>query len=284
MKNVVIIPNPTKDPQFSVTKNLVKKLISLGITVYIDEKFSDGFSGEVAFYDKIPASAELIIVVGGDGSILDASVTAIEEDIPILGVNLGKVGYLSEVEPDNLDILSGLVCGDYKIQEKMLLSVVYKSAETETRAVRLAVNDVIVSHDTFVGIADFILENSVGDCVKYRADGLILSTPAGSTAYALSAGGPIVSHDIDSITATPICPHSFFNRSIIFKSTEKIKLKNTSNTPLNISVDGRYFHSVARDEECVIKMADKKLRVLTFSENNMFSTLFKKMRILEDIK
>ena len=284
MKNVVIIPNPTKDPQFSVTKNLVKKLISLGITVYIDEKFSDGFSGEVAFYDKIPASAELIIVVGGDGSILDASVTAIEEDIPILGVNLGKVGYLSEVEPDNLDILSGLVCGDYKIQEKMLLSVVYKSAGTETRAVRLAVNDVIVSHDTFVGIADFILENSVGDCVKYRADGLILSTPAGSTAYSLSAGGPIVSHDIDSITATPICPHSFFNRSIIFKSTEKIKLKNTSNTPLNVSVDGRYFHSVARDEECVIKMADKKLRVLTFSENNMFSTLFKKMRILEDIK
>ncbi len=284
MKNVVIIPNPTKDPQFSVTKNLVKKLISLGITVYIDEKFSDGFSGEVAFYDKIPASAELIIVVGGDGSILDASVTAIEEDIPILGVNLGKVGYLSEVEPDNLDILSGLVCGDYKIQEKMLLSVVHKSAGTETRAVRLAVNDVIVSHDTFVGIADFILENSVGDCVKYRADGLILSTPAGSTAYALSAGGPIVSHDIDSITATPICPHSFFNRSIIFKSTEKIKLKNTSNTPLNVSVDGRYFHSVARDEECVIKMADKKLRVLTFSENNMFSTLFKKMRILEDIK
>ena len=284
MKNVVIIPNPTKDPQFSVTKNLVKKLISLGITVYIDEKFSDGFSGEVAFYDKIPSSAELIIVVGGDGSILDASVTAIEEDIPILGVNLGKVGYLSEVEPDNLDILSGLVCGDYKIQEKMLLSVVYKSAGTETRAVRLAVNDVIVSHDTFVGIADFILENSVGDCVKYRADGLILSTPAGSTAYALSAGGPIVSHDIDSITATPICPHSFFNRSIIFKSTEKIKLKNTSNTPLNVSVDGRYFHSVARDEECVIKMADKKLRVLTFSENNMFSTLFKKMRILEDIK
>jgi len=284
MKNVVIIPNPTKDPQFSVTKNLVKKLISLGITVYIDEKFSDGFSGEVAFYDKIPASAELIIVVGGDGSILDASVTAIEEDIPILGVNLGKVGYLSEVEPDNLDILSGLVCGDYKIQEKMLLSVVYKSAETETQAVRLAVNDVIVSHDTFVGIADFILENSVGDCVKYRADGLILSTPAGSTAYSLSAGGPIVSHDIDSITATPICPHSFFNRSIIFKSTEKIKLKNTSNTPLNVSVDGRYFHSVARDEECVIKMADKKLRVLTFSENSMFSTLFKKMRILEDIK
>lgn len=284
MKNVVIIPNPTKDPQFSVTKNLVKKLISLGITVYIDEKFSDGFSGEVAFYDNIPASADLIIVVGGDGSILDASVTAIEEDIPILGVNLGKVGYLSEVEPDNLDILSGLVCGDYKIQEKMLLSVVHKSAGTETRAVRLAVNDVIVSHDTFVGIADFILENSVGDCVKYRADGLILSTPAGSTAYSLSAGGPIVSHDIDSITATPICPHSFFNRSIIFKSTEKIKLKNTSNTPLNVSVDGRYFHSVARDEECVIKMADKKLRVLTFSENSMFSTLFKKMRILEDIK
>lgn len=284
MKHVVIIPNPTKDANFSVTKNLIKKFNMLGISVYMEEKFADGFSGEVIFYDKIPPSVELIIVVGGDGSILDASVTAIEADIPLLGVNLGKVGYLSEVEPDNLDILSGLIFGNFKIQEKMLLSVVHKNSEAETHAARLAVNDVIVSHDTFVGIADFILENSVGDCVKYRADGLILSTPAGSTAYSLSAGGPIVSHDIDSIAATPICPHSFFNRSIIFKSTEKIKLKNTSNTPLNISIDGRYFHSVSRDEECIIRMADKKLKVLTFSENNMFSTLFKKMRILEDIK
>lgn len=284
MKHIVIIPNPSKDEGFVVTKNLIEKLLSFGMDVYIENKYTKELPITVNGFEIFPECAELIIVVGGDGSMLDASVTAIEKNIPLLGVNLGKVGYLSEVEPDNLDILSGVAFGNFSIEEKMLLTVTHIGEGKQTKASRLAVNDVIISHDTFLGIADFILENSVGDCVKYRADGMILSTPAGSTAYSLSAGGPIVSHDINSIVATPICPHSFFNRSIIFKDTEHIKLKNTSNTVLNISIDGRYFTNICCGEECVIKMDEKKLKVLTFSENNMFSTLFKKMRILEDIK
>ena len=284
MKHVVIIPNPLKDVDFRVTKNLFNKLLSFGADIYIDNKYGSIAPVGVRGYDSFPENAELIIVVGGDGSILDASVTAIEKDIPIMGVNLGKVGYLSEVEPDNLDIISGIFSGNYSIEEKMLLTVNHIIPDNVVKADRLAVNDVIVSHDSFLGIADFTLENTNGDYVKYRADGLILSTPAGSTAYSLSAGGPIVSHDIDSIVATPICPHSFFNRSIIFKSTENIKLKNKSNTVLNVSIDGRYFANLSFGEECVIKMADKRLKVLTFSKNNMFSTLFKKMTILEDIK
>ena len=283
MKHIVIIPNPKKDKDFSVTKNLVEKLNFFGSAVYIEKNYGECFNSSVILYDEFPKSAEAIIVVGGDGSVLDASVTAIENDIPLLAVNLGKVGYLSEVEPDNLDILSCLFSGKFEIEEKMLLSVTHVSFGLAHKAERLAVNDVIVSHDNFLGIADFTLENGVGDCVKYRADGMILSTPAGSTAYNLSAGGPIVSHDIDSIVATPICPHSFFNRSIIFKATENIKLRNVSDTVLNISIDGRYFTNLSNNDECIIKMADKKLKMITFSENNMFSTLFKKMRILEDI-
>lgn len=283
MKKIVLMPNPTKDLGLRVTKNLASKLIDLGGEVYIDEKHEMPESDGVIRYKSFPEGAELIIVVGGDGSILDASVTAIERDIPILGVNLGKVGYLSEVEPDNLDILSRLFSSNYTIEEKMLLSVDHHSFGTVERSSRLAVNDVIISHDTFLGIADFILENGNADSVKYRADGLILSTPAGSTAYSLSAGGPIVSHDINCIVATPICPHSFFNRSIIFKDDEIIKIRNVSNTVLNISIDGRYFTSLSNSDECVINMSEKKLKVLTFLESNMFSTLFKKMRILEDI-
>lgn len=284
MKKIVLMPNPTKDIGLKVTSDLAVKLIDLGGEVYIDEKHEALDNNEVIRYKDFPDGAELIIVVGGDGSILDASVTAIERDIPILGVNLGKVGYLSEVEPDNLDILSRLFSSNYTIEEKMLLSVAHHSFGTVERSSRLAVNDVIISHDTFLGIADFILENGNADSVKYRADGLILSTPAGSTAYSLSAGGPIVSHDIDCIVATPICPHSFFNRSIIFKDDEVIKIRNVSNTVLNISIDGRYFTSLSNSDECVINMSEKKLKVLTFLESNMFSTLFKKMRILEDIK
>ena len=106
MKHIVIIPNPKKDKNFSVTKNLVEKLNFFGSAVYIEKKYGECFNSSVILYNEFPKSAEAIIVVGGDGSVLDASVTAIENDIPLLAVNLGKVGYLSEVEPDNLDILS----------------------------------------------------------------------------------------------------------------------------------------------------------------------------------
>lgn len=284
MKNIVVVPNPKKDANLCVTKNLSEKLISLGATVFVEDKYSHELSKEVISYNQYPTEAELVIVVGGDGSVLDASIKAVELDIPILGVNLGKVGYLSEVEPDNLDILSRIMTGNYMIEEKMLLSVSHVKGSEVIKSSRYAVNDVIVSHDTFLGIADFTLENGSGDFVKYRADGMILSTPSGSTAYSLSAGGPIIAHDIESILATPICPHSFFNRSIIFNYTENIKLKNTGPTVLNLSIDGRYFANLSTNDECVVKMADKKLKMLTFSKNNMFSTLFKKMRILEDIK
>ncbi len=284
MKRFVLMPNPTKDIGLKVTNNLARKLLGFGGEVYIHERYSSEVISEVTSYDEFPSGVELIIVIGGDGSILDASVTAIEKDIPLLGVNLGKVGYLSEVETDNLDIMSRVFSGNYKIEEKMLLSVSHISFGSVTKSERLAVNDVIISHDTFLGIADFILENGASDSVKYRADGLILSTPAGSTAYSLSAGGPIVSHDIDCIVATPICPHSFFNRSIIFKENEIIKIRNVSNTVLNVSIDGRYFTSLSNTDECVINMSEKKLKVVTFLESNMFSTLFRKMRILEDIK
>ena len=284
MKHIVVMPNPTRDKGLIVTKNLINKLLSFGAEVYVDKTYAEVVDSGVNFYKDIPEKTELIIVVGGDGSVLDSSVIAIECDIMLLGVNVGKIGYLSEVEPDNLDILKRIFDGEYIVEEKMLLSVSHLSEGKVITSPRYAVNDVIISHDTFLGIADFVLENSEGDSVKYRADGIILSTPAGSTAYSLSAGGPILSHGVDSIVATPICPHSFFNRSIIFNSTESVKIKNTSTTALNLSVDGRFFANLLSGEECIIKQADKKLKMITFNKNSTFSTLFRKMRIMEDVK
>ncbi len=284
MKNIVIIPNLNKDKNLKVTRQIKDKLTEYGANIFLNQDCEVFDDKGIFFYDRFPKDAELIIVVGGDGSVIDASVVAIEHDIPILGINLGRLGYLTEVEVENLDILSRLFNGDYQIDEKMLLSVSHINGEAIIPSNRYAVNDIIISHDTFLGISEFKLENTDGECVKYRGDGMILSTPVGSTAYSLSAGGPVVSHDIDSIVATPVCAHSFFNRSIIFKATELIKLENVGDTDLNISIDGRYFTNVSRGEACLVTMADKKLKMITFSENNMLTTLFKKMRVLEDIR
>lgn len=284
MKKIVLVPNLSKSMADEVALSLIDKLEKNGFEICSAAKYAEVFSNRIGLYDSFPDDADLIIVVGGDGSVLDASVDAIAADVPLVGVNLGKVGYLSEVEPENLDVFSGLKDGNYAIEERMLLSVALKNKNGSSEVTRYAVNDVVISHDSYLGIADFKIENSRGESVKYRADGIILSTPAGSTAYSLSAGGPVVSHDVDSILVTPVCPHSFFNRSILFSANERISVTNTGNSELNISIDGRRIASISEGEECTVSVSNKKLKILTFSKDNTFTTLFKKMRIMEDVK
>ena len=282
MRNIVLIPNITKDKDLAVTKKVATYLSAFGASVYIDEKYNTDF-GVATRYSKVPSTAELLIVVGGDGSVIDASMIGVELEIPVLGINLGHLGYLAEVEIDEIETLSRLFSGQYEIEEKMLLSVDMIADGKIKSSERFAVNDIIISHDKFLGISDFSLTNNQGESIKYRADGIALSTPVGSTAYSLSAGGPIVGHDVDAIVATPVCPHSFFNRSIVFRSDEALKLKNNGTSSLNISVDGRFFSELKFNEECIVRASEKRLKMLTFNKNNMFSTLFGKMNRFESI-
>ena len=283
VKSIVIIPNKLKDTDFAVSCKVASFLTSRGAHVCVEEKYGTDLCGNATICKSIPADAEFIVVIGGDGSIIDASVPAIKHDLPVVGVNLGNIGYLAEVEPENIEELGRLLTGEYKIEEKMLLSVAVEKDGKLVESKRLALNDVIISHESYLGLAELSLTDSNGATVKYRADGMILSTPAGSTAYNLSAGGPIVSHDIDSILTTPICPHSFFNRSVIFNPSERLTLCNHGQDTLNITVDGRLFAELCENEICIVKAADKRFRMVTFSQGNMFSTLFGKMKRFENI-
>ena len=282
MKNILLIPNRLKDKDLDISLRVASLLSKEGACVYIESKYYD----ELKEYTKPfsdSSDIDLVIVIGGDGSILDAAKYAIERKIPILGVNLGKVGYLSEVELDNISDLKKLFSGEFSVEDKMLLEAEAVTGGVSAHSDRLALNDIIIGHDTFLGIAEFKLEKSGGETVKYRADGIIFSTPVGSTAYSLSAGGPIVSHGANAIIVTPIAPHSFFNRSIVFGENEEIRIKNTSTDALNLSLDGRFCHVLSPGEKCTVKASSKKIKVLTFKENNMFSNLFCKMQIMEDI-
>lgn len=282
MKNILLIPNKNKDLNFVISKRVAELLKNSGANVFAENPAAE-ISDVTKAYDS-SVLLDLIIVIGGDGSILDSSKLAIEIGVPILGVNLGKVGYLSEVDVEKLDSLNKLFSGEYSVDDKMLLEVSFTSGEKIEKSERLALNDVIIGHDTFLGIADFRLKKSDSETVRYRADGIIFSTPVGSTAYSLSAGGPIVAHDIDSILVTPIAPHSFFNRSIIFSSDECLEVINNGETELNVSIDGRLFKTLNKGDKCTVRKSEKRLKVLTFDKSNMFSTLFKKMKILEDVK
>lgn len=284
MKKILVIPNTLKDLDLAVTDRVIDKLLKFDMVPMISNEFSGVFGNKAECFDEYPRDAELILVIGGDGSVIEASRIAITLDVPLLGVNLGNLGYLSEVEIDELDILQRLTTGEYFVAEKMLLETEIFKKGVSISAQRLAVNDIIVSHSEYLGIADICLENSMKEAVKYRADAVIFATPAGSTAYALSSGGPIISHNLESITATPVSPHSFFNRSIVYSAEEELKVSNIGKMPLKVSIDGRLFDSLENGEYCRIRKSDKRFKMLTFSENNMFETLFNKLKILSNIE
>ena len=250
--------------------------------VIVEDVYTNLVKG-ARFQRDFPTDADILIVVGGDGSVIDASKYSIEYGMPMVGINLGKVGYLSEIDPNELDVLRRIATGDYKVESKMVLTVTACVGGELSVADRLAVNDVVVSHDDYLGISDIRVESASGESVKYRADGVIVATPAGSTAYSLSAGGPVVAHSLDSLIITPVCPHSFFNRSIIFGADEKIKVRNVGVGALNVSLDGRIFVRLGRDDYITVERSERSLPMLTFTENNMFETLFKKIRVLQEL-
>ena len=284
MKKIAIIPNANKDGALDVLLLVARKIHENGAIAYVENKYFDTCRDFATAYAEFPTDAELIIVIGGDGSVIDASQLAVKYDIPILGVNLGHLGYLAEIEPDSLCMFDKLFKNEYSIEEKMLLSATKIKDGTPTElSDRYAVNDVIISHESYLGVADFTLVTSENETVKYRADGIIFATPAGSTAYSLSAGGPVVDHGINSILVTPICPHSFFNRSIIFNENSSLLVKNTGSSILKISIDGRFFAVLESGEECIVSKSSKSLKMLAFNVNNMFSTLFSKMKKIENI-
>ena len=283
MKKVIVLPNLNKDSGAVITKTVVNKLLSLGITAYVDKSIEALADSGVVFYKDAPGDAELIVVIGGDGSVIDASGLAVELDIPLLGINLGKVGYLATLDPEDIGLLSNLVIGDYIVNERMLLAASKKGTDgLITRSERLALNDVIICRECGLGIYDFTVENKGGDRVIYRADGVVVSTPAGSTAYSLSAGGPIISHTLESILLTPLCPHSFFNRAIVYGPEEEISVTNTSPKSLKINIDGRPFVSLEEGEACLISKSRRNIKMLTFTESNLFSTLSKKITLIQD--
>lgn len=280
MKRIALLPNPKKDPTLAVTKKIADRLLSHGAALCLPPEYRDAFPQFAS--EDFPCRPDLILVIGGDGSILDASVDAIAAGVPVLGVNLGRLGYLAELDPDRLEQLDRLFTDDFTVREEMLLSVSILREGKEIPSLRYAVNEVFASHDSAVGLATLRLRTKGGETVSYRADGLIFSTPIGSTAYSLSAGGPIVAHSVPSVTVTPVCPHSFFNRSIVFSPEEALYL-SAGTAPLGLSVDGRPFDTLYPGETCVIRRADRTLKLLTFSENDTFSALFAKMRKMEEI-
>lgn len=189
---------------------------------------------------ELAREIDMIIVVGGDGTFLNAARYYAASNTPILGFNVGRMGFLTEMELGRLDyILEDLVAGKYQIEERMMLQgIVVRRGNELTRV--LGLNDIVVSKGAFARIIELTLRISGETITTYPGDGLIIATPTGSTAYSLSAGGPIVSPGLRSLIITPICPHTLYARSLVVQDKEKIEIEIArADRRVMLTVDGQ---------------------------------------------
>ena len=233
MLNIALITNfnisEKANAAIRVANHLLEKGSRILIAAFNREKLARiGKDREEFCYlpmDAVYAQADILIVLGGDGSILEAARRAAQRGTPILGINLGRLGYMAELEMGDLDELDRLFTGDYHIDARSMLRVELLSGN-EIKSFCYALNDAVISNGSVSRMIDLELSEGGALVTTYRADGLIIATPTGSTAYSMSAGGAIVDPRVSCFCATPICPHSFIARPLIFSDDAVLEVRN----------------------------------------------------------
>ena len=228
--------------------------------------------------DVMYAEADVVVVLGGDGSILEAARKASPHGKPILGINLGRLGYMAELEMRELDLLHELFTGNYEIERRAMLRVELLN-DGELKSFCHALNEAVISNGSVSRIIDMELSENGCPVVNYRADGLIIATPTGSTAYSMSAGGPIVDPTVPCFCVTPICPHSFAARPSIFSDRSVLEIKNVCvrEKMLYLTVDGKMNFEFYRNQTVRITKSNMETGLIRFKKASFYQKLCKKM-------
>lgn len=229
--------------------------------------------------EAVYSEADIIIVLGGDGTILEVARRAANRGTPILGINLGRLGYMAELEMSGLDGLDALFEGNYTLDRRSMLRVELFSGN-DLKSFCYALNDAVISNGSVSRIVDLELLQGGQHVANYRADGLIIATPTGSTAYSMSAGGAVVDPAVPCFCVTPICPHSFGARPLIFSDSTVLEVRNTCarEKMLYLTVDGRMNFELYRNQTVRITKSDLKTNLIRLTPSSFYSNLRAKMR------
>lgn len=291
VKAVGVIVNRDRDTELKYTLNLVESMCSAGIKVSLaadvaEEILADSLklSGnenllKVKNENEVLKNIQMVICLGGDGTFLKVARKAYKKGVPILGINLGNLGFLTEVEKDDMQcVVEHLSAGNYQVEERMMLDTAIirngEIIETDT-----ALNDIVISRGALsriVHLKTYINDEFVD---MFPGDGLIISSPTGSTAYSLSAGGPIVDPNIDLIIVSPICPHILYSRSIITADTGKVKtvVDEDPGHKVMVTVDGQKGYEVRGGDIIEVKKSSHRTRLVRIKPKNFYNILRKKI-------
>ena len=225
--------------------------------------------------EEIYSLPEMAIVLGGDGAMLDAARRIAPAGIPILGINMGRVGYMTELEIDELELITRVFEGKYKINERSMLEASVESRSGQKKFSEYALNEATVTNGAAARIVDIQLSDGDELVHTYRADGLVIATPTGSTAYSLSAGGPIVDPKLSCFCVTPICPHSLSARPLVFPDTANLKVKNicVREKVLHLTLDGRATYDLYYGDVVSIKRSPLTVKLVQIKEQSFYSKI-----------
>ncbi len=259
-------------PQIAST--LAQGLIARGHGVVVIEEDARALPGAtVVPAAALGSSVDVLVVLGGDGTFLRGASLVSDHGVPLLGINLGSLGFMTHYSlGEAAEAIAQASCGKLPIDDRMRLrvTVCVNGQDVETRS---ALNEAAITAHTIARLLDLTAELDGGVITTYKADGLILATPTGSTAYSLAAGGPILTPDLEAIVLTPICPHTLTNRPVVLRADARIAVTNVSPGPVILTLDGQWSRELGRGDSIHVRKADRPLR--TFRPPSRFFAILR---------
>lgn len=277
---ISVFPNLLNKGVKELSLNVFSELKKHNINVIVSEKYKSTFGNIVEYCDdlSIYSKCDMAIAIGGDGTTLNVAKNSAIYNKPVLGINAGRLGFMSGLEKNELNLLSKLVDGSYEVDERLMLKaevldgdkVIYSSE---------CLNDAVISRGNFARLIDIDISCDGRKVMNTRADGVIISTPTGSTAYSMAAGGPVVSPNANCIIATPICPHSLMARSIIFSTDNEliISISSDQNNKSVLTVDGQAGFDLCEGNTVKLTVSDTVTKLIKLKPENFYEILNKKL-------
>ncbi len=280
MRKIGLVTSEKKDTGLKKAAQIARELLALGAEVFCEEGAESLASlGVRPLSDELLSDAcEGIITVGGDGTFLRGAHIAAPRELPIVGVNLGRLGYLTELEPTESGLLRALLAEEFTTEERMMLRADVLREDRVTGSF-LGLNEAVIQNGMIARILDFVILCNTRQVVSYSADGVLVSTPTGSTAYSLSAGGPVIDPALRCFLLLPICPHSLRARPVIFsdQSELSVEIGTLEGKDAYLSVDGRNTFPLMGGDRVRVRRAELVTRMIKFNNRSFFEILNQKL-------